>query len=96
MRVHSETEVLAEVRRNPFTVVFFNRQGQVVELLKLKERPTPDLVLKIKDRHKPGAFRFVQAGEYGSADYRKWVDDALEGMELAEQGKLRPGANPVF
>ena len=75
------------------TVVFFNRQGQVVELKRLKKLPTAEVVLELGNRHKPGAFRLVPKGDYGASDFAMWVDDALEAMDLAEQGKLRPGAN---
>ncbi len=75
------------------TVVFFNRQGQVVELKRLKEIPTPELVLELGKQHRPGAFRLVPKGEYDASEFDMWVADALEAMDLAEQGKLLPGAN---
>ena len=92
MSAMSETEALAELSRNPWSALRFSREGQLIELRSLPAKPTPELVMKLTDQR--SALRFVPRGAYSLADVRKWVAEALEAFELAEQGRLRPGANP--
>jgi len=89
----SEAEVLTTLATNPWTGLFFDESGSIVELLPLNDIPSKDLVLKLTEKHWGQVFRFVAKGLYGPTEMSRWSKEAVEGLEMAKQGKLRPGAN---
>ena len=91
----SPKRIIGMLAENEFSVMIFDRRGKIVSLSDLGRRPVPEDVIRLKERTRGKAFRFVERGLYTEADLHRFSAKALEGFELAEKGLLKPGANPV-
>lgn len=89
------SDVLTALARNPRTGIIFNRQGQIVELLRLERHLTREDVCELARRHQGSALRFVAGGRYTPTDVAGWVRDALEGYELLEQDASHSGPDSI-
>ena len=87
----SHDDVQRTLAQEPMTALFMDRQGRFVEILPVPEKPTPELLVELKQSHAGLALVFRSKGEYTSAELEKWQRDAVLGFEVFESGKLPPG-----